>query len=336
MAQGIFRRPLQVKPRRRKLPAALVPAAPAPPLRRRAAPAWLFRKRRLVRRSLRKLAAALIATPAFPAALFRKRRPALLLRPRRRRAPPRRTFAVALLPAAPSAGAASGWVYHYSGVLIPDSATLARTDTGFAIFDTFVSNPMAQGIYEAPGFEMTKEALVRAYASVQAQLGPGAAGKVNPILQIRYSQSASQDPAMWTADGNPMWAADPNTPMWSGLSPWQNWTKGQLQTTFVQLRLVFNFADGLPVLQQFVPVVDQPFLSDSGKGVAVAPGGSFIPFNNSSFLNAPVVHMSIVSVNGDTTGFWSAVDVSATGFTGHIFDHTGVDAGGVTDWSANT
>jgi len=97
-------------------------------------------------------------------------------------------------------------------------------------------------------------------------------------------------------------------------------------------------AAALPDYMRFANVreMHQPFLSDSGKGVAVAPGGSFIPFNNSSFLNAPVVHMSIVSVNGDTTGFWSAVDVSATGFTGHIFDHTGVDAGGVTDWSANT
>jgi len=221
-------------------------------------------------------------------------------------------------------------------VLIPDSASLASADTGFAIFDNFVWNPVAQGIYEAPGFPLAKEALVRAYASEQAQLGPGTTGKINPILQIRYSQSASQDPLMWTAEGNPMWAADPTTAMWSGLSPWQNWTKGQLQTTFVQLRVIFNFADGLPVLQQFVPVVDQPFLSDSGKAVTVAPGGTPVAFANPNFLNPPVVHLSIVSVNGDTAGFWSASPVSATGFTAHIFDHTGADVGGVVDWSANT
>ena len=377
MAQGIFRRSPQVKRPPRKLPAALFPAAPvaAPPLHRRAAPAWLFRKRRIPKRPSRKLSAALLGSvpaprplarrrvrlalfrkpprrprvarrlapqlfPAVapPAALFRRKtRPALrLLRPRRRRAPPRRFLSAALLPAAPAAGVASGWVYHYSGVLIPDSAVLAAADTGFAIFDTFVWNPVAQGIYEAPGFTMTKEALVRAYATVQAQLGPGTTGKVNPILQIRYSQSASQDPAMWTADGNPMWAADPNTPMWSGLSPWQNWTKGQLQTTFVQLRVVFNFADGLPILQQFVPVVDQPTLTDSGKGVTVAPGGTPVAFNNVNFLNAPVVHPSLVSVNGDTTGFAQAGAVSATGFTAFVFDHTGADVGGVIDWTAST
>jgi hypothetical protein len=299
--------------------------------------AALFRKPPRHRRVARRLAPQLFPAVAFPTALFpKKRRPALLLRRRRRPLPARRTLTAAPLPAAPAAGVASGWVYHYSGVLIPDGASLAAADTGFAVFDTYVWNPVAQGIYEAPGYVMTKEALVRAYASIQAQLGPDAPGKVNPILQIRYSQSESQDPAMWTADGNPMWAADPNTPMWSGLSPWQNWTKGQLQTTFVQLRVIFHFADGLPVLQQFVPVVDQPFLSDSGQAVTVAPGGTDIAFANSNFLNPPVVVPVAVSVNGDSTGFASASPVSATGFTAHVFDRSGADVGGVIVWSAHT
>jgi len=242
-------------------------------------------------------------------------------------------FLAAALVSVTSAG---GWVFHYSGVLFPDSLVPAVTDGGFAVFDNFVWNPVAEGIYEAPGYSMSKDALVRAYATIQGQIGPNTTGKFNPVLQIRYSQSSSSDPNMWTADGNPMWAADPTTLMWQGLSPWQNWTKGQLQTTYVQLRVVHDFTDGLPLLQLFTPVVDQPFLSDSGSSVAISAGGTAITFANLNFLNPPSVTCTALTVNGDTAGSATASAISATGFTGHVFDTIGNDVGGTMNWQAHT
>jgi hypothetical protein len=245
------------------------------------------------------------------------------------------TAAVAVVTGVLPPVSSGGFVPHYSGVLVPDSAALANADLGTAVFDSFVWRPAATGIYRAPGINLAKAALVRTYATVVAVLGPSAAGKIDPQLQIRYSQSAAQDPAMWTGDGNPMWAADPSTQMWSGLSPWQNWTKGALITGFVQHQLAIDFTEGLPIVQQFTPVIDQPALADGANAVAVAPGGSRIDFANTNFLEPPAVTASVVSVASGSVGSASAVDIDSEGFTAHVFSADGTDAGGVINWSAH-
>jgi len=226
-------------------------------------------------------------------------------------------------------------VLHYSGVLVPDSADLAEIDLGTAVFDAFVWRPVAAGLYRAPGITLAKAALVRTYATTVAVLGPNGSGKIDPQLQIRYSQSGAQDPAMWSGDGNPMWAADPSTQMWSGLSPWQNWTKGELVTGFIQHQLAIDFTEGLPIVQQFTPVIDQPALIDGANTVAVAAGGSRIEFGNGNFLEPPAVTASVVSVASGNIGSASAVAVDGDGFTAHVFNSDGADVGGVINWSAH-
>jgi hypothetical protein len=228
----------------------------------------------------------------------------------------------------------SGFVVHYSGVLVPDSTVLANTDTGTAVFDEFVWQPVATCSYEAPGVNFTKLALLRAWASVGAVLGPGeTTGKANPLLNLRFSQTTAGDPLMWNA--NPatlMWNADPTTLMWSGISPYQLWTKGTLLTTFVQMKLVVNTSDGLPVVSVFTPTVDQPPLQDGQSGIVVGAGGSRIAFKNTWFLNAPFVSPAVA---GGAAGSASASAIDADGFTGHVFSAAGSDVGGTLDYSAH-
>src|SRR5215472_7140860 len=126
---------------------------------------------------------------------------------------------VSSLPQAPawSAGTLAGFVAHYTGVLVPDSTSHASADTGFAVFDNFVWNPVAQCAYTAPAVPFSKLALLRVWASMAAALGPGATGKANPLLYIRWSQNLGGDPPMWAADPTTaMWATDPTTLMWTG------------------------------------------------------------------------------------------------------------------------
>src|SRR5579883_1368547 len=245
---------------------------------------------------------------------------------------------VSSLPQAPawSAGTLSGFVAHYTGVLVPDSASLAGADTGFAVFDNFVWNPVAQCVYTAPAAPFAKLALLRAWASIVAALGPGAAGKANPLLYDRWSQNLGGDPPMWAADpGTQMWSSDPTTLMWTGLTGWTLWTKGTILTTYVQQQLVVNTADGLPIIRQFTPVVDQPPLSDGANGVAVAAGGQRINFANPNFLAPPAVTVAVASVAGGGGGAASSVAVDANGFTAHVFNAAGTDVGGSINWSAH-
>lgn len=230
-----------------------------------------------------------------------------------------------------TAGTLSGFVVHYSGVLVPDSTQLASADTGTAVFDEFVWQPVATCSYEGPGVSFSKLALLRAWAMIGAVLGPGeTSGKANPLLNLRYSQNAAGDPLMFGS--RPMWHTDPTTLMWTGLTPYQLWTKGTLLTTFVQMKLVIDTADGLPVVSMFTPIVDQPPLTDGQTGVVVGAGGSRINFKNTWFLNAPFVSPS---VSGGAAGSASASSIDANGFTGHVFNAAGSDVGGTLDYSAH-
>jgi Putative phage tail protein len=245
---------------------------------------------------------------------------------------------VSSLPQAPgwSAGTLAGFVAHYTGVLVPDSTSHANADTGFAVFDNFVWNPVAQATYTAPPVPFAKLALLRVWASMAAALGPGAHGKANPLLYIRWSQNLSGDPPMWATDpATAMWATDPTTLMWTGLTGWTLWTKGTILTTFVQQQLVVNTADGLPIIQQFTPVVDQPPLADGANCSAVQAGGQRINFANLNFLAPPAVTVSVASVTGGGAGTATATAVDANGFTAHVFNSAGSDAGGTINWSAH-
>ncbi len=249
----------------------------------------------------------------------------------------------AILESLPIPVNASGWVYHYSGVLVPDSYLVAANDSGFAVFDNYVWSPVAQGVYEAPGISLAKRSLIRAWATLVQVLGPGAAGKIAPQLQLRYSTSATSDPAMWGSSSSLMWNVDPSTLMWAGLSDWVGLpAKATLRTDYVQIRVVNDFTQGLPIFQAFTPVIDQPVISDSslyspnGPNVAVARGGTRVNFNTADFLNPPHVDAVFVSATGDTSGTATATAIDNTGFTLHVFDTIGNDVGGVAGWRAST
>lgn len=234
-------------------------------------------------------------------------------------------------------GISTGFVTHFSGVLVPDSAVLANTDAAQDVFDNFVWKPVAQCVYAAPGVTLDKTAQLRAWASITARLGPGpngtqADGKPNPLLFLRYSLTGAADPLMWNADPTTlMWGADPTVPMWAGTTPYMQWTKGVLLTAFVQQEIVVNTSDGLPIIQSFVPTVDQPPLTDGARGVVIAPGGSRIDFANLDFLEPPFV--TPVAQGGL---FATASAVDANGFTAHIYDTSAADVGGTLDnWTAN-
>jgi hypothetical protein len=232
-------------------------------------------------------------------------------------------------------GTKVGCRVHYSGVLIPDSQTLAQDDLAQDIFDHFVLNPVAQFSYEAAGVGLSKLALVRVSAAFTGRLGPGETeGKPNPLLFARYSQDVGNITLMWNVtDTTLMWDGDPTTFMWAGITDYELWTKGVVRTTYVQEKVVVNTADGVMMLQSFLAKVDQPIITDGGLAVSVAPGGTRINFNTPDYLFDP-----FVSATSQGSGlFATASAVDPDGFTCHIFNVNagGTDVGGTVNWSCH-
>lgn len=231
-------------------------------------------------------------------------------------------------------GVSTGWVEHFSGALLYDSAVLANTDTGTAVFDNYVWQPVARADYVSPLFTIVKDITFTAYANIVAVAGPGILTDINPQLFISYGVAPTTDPPMWTTDASPMWSGDSNEMFATQMSDWFQWTKGAVTTAAISYRLTAFASDGLPVIQQFEPIADQPAQQDgniTGVPVSIAVGGSNITFNNENFIVIPSVTVTPVGTTG-LSGV--ASNITTEGFTAQILNSSGTDVGGLANWQA--
>ena len=203
-------------------------------------------------------------------------------------------------------GSASGFVKHYTGVLVPDSQSLADAD-GFGTFDQFVPNPVAQCIYEAPQFDVDFDDTVRVWGDIVSALGPGeTAGVADPALEIDYHLDAG------AFDG------------------FERWGIGNIAARFIKLRLVLDTAKGLAKVTGFKPTVDLLERSEGAQTVTVGAGGLAVAFAK-QFHAAPRV---AVTVDAGAALIGTKDGVTTTGFTAHVFDTGGTEVGGTVDWEA--
>jgi len=203
-------------------------------------------------------------------------------------------------------GTLTGFVRHYTGVLAPDSTSLAG-DLGWETFDQFVPNPVAQAVYEAPEQDVGFDDTVRVWADVASALGPGeTTGVADPSYEIDYRLAAGA---------------------YDGFEPW---TIGNVDARFVKQRIVLATAKGVAKITGFKPTVDLKERSEGAKGVAVAAGGATIAFARAFHLTPRVK----VVADGASARIATKANVSTTGFTAHVFDTAGTDVGGTVDWEA--
>lgn len=101
-------------------------------------------------------------------------------------------------------GTITNGVKHWTGVLVPDSQSLADA-VGWEVFDQFVYNPYATWGYATPVDRLDKGAdgVAILQLGFAAMLGPGEAGSIAPTakeLDHRTSVGAYDGFAAWVTD----------------------------------------------------------------------------------------------------------------------------------------
>ncbi|MBI5135770.1 MAG: hypothetical protein HZA24_00375 [Nitrospirae bacterium] len=204
-------------------------------------------------------------------------------------------------------GMKTGFLAHWTGVLVPDSTLGAAAHTNAELFETFVPYPVAQAIYEAPEMDGGFDDTVRVWGEVASALGTGVAtGVADPKLEIDHRLEAGA---------------------YDGFTPW---AVGQVTARFVKHRLVLDTARGRAKITGFLPTVDVRERTEKATDVAVAAGGTAITFAR-PFHRKPEVRVTAI---GSTARIAGANNVTTTGFTAHVFDTGGADVGGTVNWSA--
>ncbi len=203
-------------------------------------------------------------------------------------------------------GSGTGFVKHYTGVLVPDSQDLTSVG-GFAVFDQFVPNPVASAIYEAPEIDIDFDDTLRVFADIVSALGPGeTAGTADPEHRIDFRKAAD------SYDG------------------FEAWPGGNVEARFIKSRIVLTPADGVAKVSGFNTVADLKERTEGAKGVTIAAAGSAVAFAR-RFHETPRMKVMNAEASAKIPGFTA---VTTTGFTGHVFNTGGSDVGGTVDWEA--
>lgn len=194
---------------------------------------------------------------------------------------------------------ASGLV---SGVALPTVNT-----TGFEPFNSFVPDVVSTASYTAPQVDTGLDDTVRVFATEAAAMGPGQSGVPSMQLAIDTWLTAGSDLGIFT-----------------------NWVLGTLPMRFLRSRLTLTVVQGaVPYVTDFTPTVDKAPVIEHADSVVVAPGGTAVTFP-SPFHLPPNVQVTPISA-GVTSA--SAVSITTTGFTAHVFNG-GTDSGGTINWVA--
>jgi hypothetical protein len=219
-------------------------------------------------------------------------------------------------------GTLTDMVQHWTGVIYPDSQTLASATGGTTpandpLWNDFVYNPFPSCAYQGAVIDSGFASNDRVWGSVGCFVPPTAGGSVDPLIELQTS---------------------PDNITWSGYAPW---TIGTADTRYYQMEFVIDTTDGdTPCINSFIPTVDAVQQTLTGSGVTIAGGGTAVCFTAAgisttagaqTFHNAPVVTASAVGSAALTAVVNS---VTATGCTVHVFNSSDTDVGGTVNISA--
>lgn len=202
-------------------------------------------------------------------------------------------------------GARTNMVKHWTGVLTPESQSLASA-LGWEVFDEFVPNAQADCYFEAAALDKGIDASARVYADIISTLGPGeTTGVANPALEIDTRLSAGS---------------------FDGFEPW---TIGNATFRYIKGRIHVDTAIGKPVISAFDLMIDAASREESG--TYTTPGGGSVAVSFATeFHNTPVLQVTPQG-SGDVSASYAALNES--GFTGY-FKTGGVAGAGTASYTA--
>lgn len=201
------------------------------------------------------------------------------------------------------------WTIPTTG-LIAGTAMPTLDTSGWDVFDDFVPFPVSSGSYTAPTVDTGYNANLRVYSTSSDTLGPGQTG-TDPALTFQIDT--------WLTGGS-----DPNV--------YDDWTIGYAVLRYLNARLLYSgITDGnVAYITDFTPIIDTAPVVQDGGNIVVAPGGTAITFGE-EFHQPPNVVCTVIS---STALYGTAVNVTQTGFTAHVWNNSGSDVGGTINWQA--
>jgi hypothetical protein len=129
-------------------------------------------------------------------------------------------------------GTLTNFIFHHTGVLVPDSQNLG-SDDNWSTFDLFVPNPQITCTYEPDEIDLGIDATFNIYSEKTAILGPGETTG-NPILshQIDYKLAAG------SYDG------------------FENWNTGRIEARYIKQKFIMNTGNGIAKVTAIVTKLD--------------------------------------------------------------------------------
>ncbi len=204
-------------------------------------------------------------------------------------------------------GTLSGFVRHWSGVLVPEDVNPASF-YGWELFDTMVPNPVALSTYITPTFDIGYEDNLRIWYTYHLTEGIGEAG--SPTADIYLDDwLTGTDPFVYTL-----------------------WTLGFISFRYMNMKLSYAAVAGsVAFVDEFQFTIDTgPILEDLPTTIVVSPGGTAVTFT-SNFRDIPYVSAPVI---GNSALYSSVESPSTTGAIIHVWDHSGSDVGGTVTYTA--
>jgi hypothetical protein len=202
-------------------------------------------------------------------------------------------------------GAISGFLRHYTGVLVPLGTNPASHYTAWEDFTNFVVDPVSTASYTALVIDTGYNDDLRVHATSGYTLGPGQTGTPTLGLSIDTWLTGAADPGTFTA-----------------------WTIGTTNLRYVVARLTYSgiTAGNVAFVTEFAPIVDTatPPVAIT-QSATIAAGGSAVSFDATYHL-PPAVFPTPVS---GAALYANAHDITAAGCTINVWDTSGISVGGV-------
>ena len=203
-------------------------------------------------------------------------------------------------------GLKTNMIRHWTGVLVPDSQSLASALTDAQLWEQFCYNPYADCYYEAQVIDKGIDATARIYGDIVSVLGVGeSSGVAAPTLEVDTRLDAG------SFDG------------------FMTWTVGTDNFRHLKARLHVDTSIGKPVISQFTPTIDGVSREESGT-LTIGGGGSGSATFTTPFHATPVLQ---VSPQGSGAVSASYDSLSTSGFTGY-FKTGGVASAGTLSYTA--
>lgn len=203
----------------------------------------------------------------------------------------------------PWGGTLTNMLRHWTGVLVPDSQTLASAMSDAELWDQLCFNPYTNCYYEGEEIDLGFDATdVRVWGDITSVLGPGESGFADPDFQVDYKLSAG------SYDG------------------FEDWLAGTLSGRYVKPRIYVDtaHASGVPVISALKTTLDVAERAEVHAGEAIAASGTIITFDQRFHL-VPNIE---VSVEGTTALLATYTNVTATSVKIHVWNVSGTDVGG--------